>query len=44
MKIIQLEPPEQFDTPDWVKYFIDFICSKSQEEWEEKQKTNNYNF
>ena len=22
-----VQQPEQFETPDWVKHFIDFICA-----------------
>ena len=40
----EIKQPEQFETPNWVKHFIDFICCKTQEEWEKKQKENDYKF
>ena len=36
----KIEQPERFETPAWVKYFIDFICSKDQKEWTEYKNYN----
>ena len=39
----KIEMPEQFETPDWVRYFTDFICSKNQKEWDEKKEWRKFN-
>ncbi len=33
-----VKKPEQFETPDWVKHFIEFIICKDLKEWQEKKK------
>ena len=36
-----IEQPDKWETPEWVKYFLDFICSKDREDFKKLKGENN---
>jgi len=35
---MKVKQPKHWETPKWVTYFTDFICSKDKKEWKDRKK------